>query len=76
MGASNGYLLPARAPRDIVLRLNAEINKALVSPAVMEKFLANGSLVGGGTPEQFAEYLRRDTAKWAGVIKAAGIKPQ
>jgi tripartite-type tricarboxylate transporter receptor subunit TctC len=30
----------------------------------------------GGTPEQFTEHLRRETAKWAGVIKAAGIKPQ
>jgi tripartite-type tricarboxylate transporter receptor subunit TctC len=75
IGASNGYLLPARAPRDIVLRLNAEMNKALVSPAVSEKFLANGSLVGGGTPELFADYLRRETVKWAGAIKAAGIKP-
>jgi hypothetical protein len=30
----------------------------------------------GGTPERYAEHLKRETAKWAGVIKAAGIKPQ
>jgi tripartite-type tricarboxylate transporter receptor subunit TctC len=76
MANSSGYVLPARTPRDIVLRLNAEINKALTLPAVSEKFLANGSVIGGGTPEQFAEHLRRETVKWAGVIKAAGIKPQ
>jgi tripartite-type tricarboxylate transporter receptor subunit TctC len=74
--ASAGYVLPARTPRDIVLRLNAEINKAFVSPAIAEKFAASGVMVSGGTPEQFAEHLKRETAKWAGVIKAAGITPQ
>jgi tripartite-type tricarboxylate transporter receptor subunit TctC len=76
MQPSSGYVLPARAPRDIVMRLNAEINKALLSPALTERFAMTSTLVGGGTPEQFAEHLRRETAKWAGVIKAAGIKPQ
>ena len=76
MAPSSGYVLPARAPRDIVLRLNAEINKALMSPALSEKFIAAGNVIEGGTPEQFADHLRRETAKWAGVIKAAGIKPQ
>jgi tripartite-type tricarboxylate transporter receptor subunit TctC len=74
--ASAGYVLPARTPRDIVLRLNAEINKAFVSPVITDKFAASGVMLGGGTPEQFAEHLKRETAKWAGVIKAAGIKPQ
>jgi tripartite-type tricarboxylate transporter receptor subunit TctC len=76
MAPSSGYVLPARAPRDIVLRLNAEINKALISSALSEKFVAAGNVIEGGTPEQFADHLRRETAKWAGVIKAAGIKPQ
>jgi tripartite-type tricarboxylate transporter receptor subunit TctC len=74
--SSNGYIVPAPTPRTIVVQLNAEINKALALPAVSEKFLAGGSLVGGGTPEEFADYLRRETAKWAKVIKAAGIEPQ
>lgn len=68
-----GYVLPARAPRELVLRFNAEINKALAVPAVAEKFASFGSNVIGGTPEQFAEHVKRETAKWAGVIKAAGI---
>lgn len=71
-----GYLAPAGVPREILVRLNAEINKALQSPAVVEKFIANGATIGGGTPEQFAELIRVETAKWGKVIKAAGIKPQ
>jgi len=76
MAPSRGYVLPARTPLDIVLRMNAEINQALISPAVSEKLVPAGFGIGGGTPEQFAEHLRRETAKWAGVIKTAGIKPQ
>ncbi len=73
---SSGYMMPAGTPRNVIARMNAEINKAFKTPAVAEKFEASGSVIVGGTPEQFAEHLRRETAKWAGVIKAAGIKPQ
>ena len=73
---SGGYVRPAPTSRDIVLRLNAEINKALKSSVVAEKFAAGGLTIVGGTPEQLAEHLRRETAKWAGVIKAAGIKSE
>ncbi len=72
----SGYMFPARVPRDIVLRLNAEINKALLTQAVQEKFAAVGYTPGGGTPEPFAEFIRKETDKWGKVIKAAGIKPQ
>lgn len=70
---TTGFVLPAKAPRDIVLRLNAEINKAMQSPLVAEKFAANGYTGGGGTPEQFAELLRTETAKWGKLIKAMGL---
>jgi tripartite-type tricarboxylate transporter receptor subunit TctC len=76
MQPSSGYILPAGAPRSIVMRLNTEINKALVSPVVVEKFAATSYMVVGGTPQQFAEHLRSETVKWTRVIKAAGIKPQ
>ena len=65
---------PAGTPRAIVMRLNAEINKALLSPAVQEKFAAVGYLPGGGTPEQFGEFMRKETDKWAKVIRDVGIK--
>jgi tripartite-type tricarboxylate transporter receptor subunit TctC len=74
--ASAGYAAPAGVPREIVMRLNREINRALQSPAVTEKTTASGATILGGTPQQYAEHLRADTAKWAKVIKAAGITPQ
>lgn len=71
-----GYVVPARVPREIVVRLNAEINKALRSPTVAEKLVTMGSFILGGTPEEYTDHIKRDTEKWAKVIKAAGIKPQ
>lgn len=71
-----GYAFPARTPRDRVLRLNTEINKALVSPSLAKAIVERGGITIGGTPEQFADHMKREIAKWAGVIKAAGIKPQ
>jgi tripartite-type tricarboxylate transporter receptor subunit TctC len=54
--------------------MNAELNKALKSPMFAEKVVPSGVTVIGGTPEQFAEHIRRETEKWGAVIKAAGIK--
>lgn len=71
-----GYLLPVGSPREIVLRLNADINKGLQSPSVVEKYAETGILVGGGTPEKYAELIRSESVRWAKVIKAAGIKPE
>ena len=72
----SGYVVPAKVSTDIVQRLNAEFNKALASQAVSERLAAIGSVPVGGTPEQFAEHVRRETAKWAQVIKATGVKPE
>lgn len=71
-----GYALPAGAPRAALARLNAEINKALAKPSIAKVIIDRGGTPIGGTPEHFAEHLKRETVKWAGVIKAAGIKPQ
>jgi tripartite-type tricarboxylate transporter receptor subunit TctC len=74
--STGGYAVPAGTPRGIVMRLNAEINKALQLPTVAEKFAANGTTIIGGTPEQYAEHLGSETVKWGKVIRAAGIKSQ
>ena len=71
-----GLAVPAKVPRDIVLRLNAEINKALLSPSVSQSIAARGLTAEGGTPERFAEHVRRETEKLGKLIKAVGIKPQ
>lgn len=76
LGRGGGYSFPARVPRGLVLRLNAELNKALLSAPVSKAMADRGSTPIGGTPEQFAEHIRKETEKWAKVIKGARIKPQ
>jgi tripartite-type tricarboxylate transporter receptor subunit TctC len=73
----SGFMVPARVPRKIVLRLNSEINKAILSPTLAEKYFAVvGSTPVGGTPEHFTEHVRREIAKWGQVLKAAGIRAE
>jgi tripartite-type tricarboxylate transporter receptor subunit TctC len=69
-----GVIVPAGVPRAIVLRLNAEVNKALAAPAVSEKLPELGLIVVGGTPEQFAAHIRKEAARWADVVKRSGAK--
>jgi tripartite-type tricarboxylate transporter receptor subunit TctC len=69
-----GVIVPAGVPRNIVLRLNAEVNKALTAPAVSEKLPELGLVVAGGTPEQFAAHIRKEAARWADVVKRSGAK--
>lgn len=72
----SGYVVPKKTPEAIVRRLNAEINKALFSPSVSERLMAMGSTPIGGTPEAFEAHMRREMAKWAKVLRAAGVKPE
>jgi len=69
-----GVVAPAGVPRPIVDKLNAAINRALKSESFREKFAKIGDEPGGGTPEDFAETIRSDSAKWADVIKRSGAK--
>jgi tripartite-type tricarboxylate transporter receptor subunit TctC len=69
-----GFVVPAKTPKEIVTRLNAETNKALAQPAVSEKLVEMGVVTAAGTPEQFGEFLKSETDKWADVIKRSGIR--
>lgn len=71
--AWGGIVVPAGMPKPLVARLNAEFNTALASPPVREKFAARGLEIVGGTPEAFAAHLKKESAKWADVVKRAGI---
>jgi tripartite-type tricarboxylate transporter receptor subunit TctC len=51
-----------------------EVNKVPASASVRKKLNAQGLEIVGGTPEQFAEHIRKETAKWADVVKRAGVK--
>jgi tripartite-type tricarboxylate transporter receptor subunit TctC len=71
-----GYVAPAGTPRDIVLRLNEEINRALRSPDVSEKLVSAGLIVVSEPPEFFATVLRNDFAKYGKLVKDIGFQPQ
>ncbi len=66
--------LAARTPQPIIERLNKEINAILQLPEVQEAARADGSMITGGTPEQFREILKSELAKFGRLIKQAGIK--
>ncbi|MBI2296830.1 MAG: hypothetical protein HYU76_12555 [Betaproteobacteria bacterium] len=63
-------------PRDIIARLHEGVVYALKVPDTRKRFLSSGAEPVGNTPEAFAAVIRSDMAKWAKVIKAAGIKPE
>ena len=72
--AWGGLIGPAKMPADIVARLNAEMRKALDSPAVQERYRALGIETAPSTAEEFRELSRRETEKWARVVKFSGAK--
>ena len=69
-----GVLAPAGTPREIVQRLNVEIVRILQSPEVKERFFKQGVDVQTSTPEQFDALVKAEVARWAKVIKDAGIR--
>ncbi|MEQ1775552.1 MAG: tripartite tricarboxylate transporter substrate binding protein [Burkholderiales bacterium] len=70
----SGIVAPAGVSKAIIYRLNTEINRALATSTVKEKFAVLGSVPAGGTPEAFAAFIKREVIKWAEVIKNANIK--
>ncbi len=70
-----GFVAPARLPRAVLDKLNAEIVRALREPDVIEKLTTAGVIVVASTPEEFAAFIKTEMEKAARVIKAANIKP-
>ena len=69
-----GLLAPAGTPADIVNRMQQETAKALTTPAVKERLLAQGAIPSGNTPAEFAKLIDAETKKWAQVVKVSGAK--
>ena len=67
---------PARTPQPVIERLNRDINAVLQQPDIQERSAAMGSVITGGTPEWFQDYLRSELAKYGKLVKQAGIKPE
>jgi len=59
---------------EVVNRIQQEVTKALNSPAVKEKLLAQGAIPGGNTSAEFAKFIDAEHKKWAQVVKASGAK--
>src|SRR5689334_7267284 len=72
--AWTGVIAPAGLPRPVLDRLNRAVNMTIHDPAVKERLIQPGSEGGGGTPEDYAEIIRKDSAKWAEVIRRSGAK--
>ncbi|MDB5945304.1 MAG: putative Bug-like extra-cytoplasmic solute receptor, TTT-family [Ramlibacter sp.] len=72
--AWGGIIGPAHLPKEIVNRLNAEIRTALASPAVRERFRTLGADAAPSTPEEFLDLSRRETVKWAKIVKFSGAR--
>jgi tripartite-type tricarboxylate transporter receptor subunit TctC len=70
----NGVLAPAGMPLDVIRRLNAELNKIIAAPEMSKRMIEFGFEPVGGPPEKFGEFIRAETAKWAPIIKRAGVR--
>lgn len=71
-----GVLAPARTPREIIIRLNHEIGTVLQDDAIRKRITDGGLDIAIGSPEAFAETIRRDHANFSKIIREAGIKPE
>jgi len=69
-----GVIGPAKLPKEIVSRLTDEIRKALAAPAVVERYRQLDTEPDGAGPEAFVELVRKETPKWADVVKKSGAK--
>ena len=72
--AWNGLTAPARTPKDVISKINADVLKLVKTPELVERLKADGSDPAGYSVEQYQKFLRDETAKWAKVIAAAGVK--
>ena len=69
-----GIFAPAKLPREIVNRLNADITRVLKLPEIREKFATQGAIPVGNSPEEFAAWLKRETDVWGKIARQVGLK--
>ena len=74
MSAWQGIVVPSATPKDIVAKLNAEINKAVQNPDLRQRLAAQGAEPLGGTSEHYAEYIRTELLRWTKVVKDSGAR--
>jgi tripartite-type tricarboxylate transporter receptor subunit TctC len=67
--------VPLKTPKDIVLKINLELVKALKNPELQERFFAVGADAAGTTPEEFGTFLQGQSERWSKLLKEGGAKP-
>ncbi len=70
----NGLSAPARTPKEVIARINADVLKVIRSPELVERLKTEGSDPVGNSPEQFTAFLQEETARWSKVIRFANIQ--
>ncbi len=71
-----GFVAPAGVPRDIAVKLNAEINRAMNAPEVVEKMVNSGMVVANESVQYFEDLIKHDYAKYGKLVRDIGFKPQ
>jgi len=71
-----GFMAPAGTPREIITRMNSELNRIVRTPEIVERLSGQLFDVRTGSPEEFSALIRSDIVKWSKVIRDAGIKPE
>ena len=74
--AWQGIVVPTGTPSEIVQKLNDEVNKALTHPDIRSRLAAQGADILGGTPAEYAAYLRSEMPRWAKAVKDSGAKAE
>ncbi|MEO8202291.1 MAG: tripartite tricarboxylate transporter substrate binding protein [Betaproteobacteria bacterium] len=74
MSAWQGIVVPAATPKDIVAKLNAEVNKAVQNPDLRQRLATQGAEPLGGTIEHYAAYIRSEIGRWSKVVKDSGAR--
>ena len=69
-----GILVPAKTPNAIIDKLNAAANAALKSSGITAKFAKDDARAGGGTPEQFVAFIKKEQTTWQRIIEKTGLK--
>ena len=75
-GGQHGIVAPAGLPKEVLAKLHSAIVAAMRSPDITKRLAEDGSSVVANTPDEFRTLIRRETAKWTQIVKAAGISQQ
>ena len=72
----NGIMAPVGTPREIIMKLHDEIQRRVIKSELREQLIKDGYEISGLGPEEFAAFMKQETARWAKVIQTANVKTE